>query len=117
MLQHPGDGTRIAEVSTCEFDDTHVTPGDTVGYAVLSRRGGVESVAAISLGPFVFLADVKDVRVELREREVELAWSPPRGVSEVRVIRKQGGPPTNPTRRRPDRRGLDHALDRNLDPG
>ena len=65
---HPGDGTRIAEVSTCEFDDTHATPGDTVGYAVLSKRGGVESVTAISLGPFVFLADVKDVRVELHHR-------------------------------------------------
>ena len=59
---HPGDGTRIAEVSTCEFDDTHATPGESVGYAVLSKRGGVESVTAISLGPFVFLADVKDVR-------------------------------------------------------
>ena len=23
-LQHPGDGTRIAEVSTSEFDDMHV---------------------------------------------------------------------------------------------
>ena len=52
-LLHPGDGTRIAEVSTCEFDDTHATPGESVGYAVLSKRSGVESVTAISLGPFV----------------------------------------------------------------
>ena len=95
-LEHPGDGTRIAEVSTSEFDDMHVTPGDTVGYAVLSKRGGVESVSAISLGPFVFLADVKDVRVEVHNHEVELAWTLPRGVSEVRVIRKQGGPPKSP---------------------
>ena len=50
-LEHPGDGTRIAEVSTSEFDDMHVAPGDTVGYAILSKRGSVESVAAISLGP------------------------------------------------------------------
>ena len=98
-LEHPGDGTRIAEVSTSEFDDMHVAPGDTVGYAVLSKRGAAESVAAISLGPFLFLADVKDVRVEFRQREVELGWSLPRGVSEVRVIRKQGGPPKNPPRR------------------
>src|SRR5262249_25469128 len=27
-LQHPGDGTRIAEVSAAEFDDTHIAPGD-----------------------------------------------------------------------------------------
>jgi hypothetical protein len=115
-LEHPGDGTRIAEVSTSEFDDMHVTPGETVGYAVLSKRGAAESVAAISLGPFLFLADVKEVRVEFRDREVELGWSLPRGVSEVRVIRKQGGPPRNP--RDGDRipAALDHALDRDLDP-
>jgi hypothetical protein len=115
-LQHPSDGTRIAEVSTTEFDDMHVAPGETVGYAVLSKRGGVESIAAISLGPFVFLADVKDVRVEFRHQEVELGWSLPRGVTEVRVIRKRGGPPKTP--RDGDRipSALDHALDRNLDP-
>ena len=94
----------------------HVPPGDTVGYAVLSKRGAVESISAISLGPFLFLADVKDVRVEFRHREVELGWSLPRGVSEVRVIRKRGGPPKNP--RDGDRipAALDHALDRSLDP-
>jgi hypothetical protein len=115
-LEHPSDGTRIAEVSTTEFDDMHVAPGDTIGYAVLSKRGGVESIAAISLGPFVYLADVKDVRVEFRHQEVELGWSLPKGVTEVRVIRKQGGPPKTP--RDGDRiaAALDHALDRNLDP-
>jgi hypothetical protein len=115
-LQHPSDGTRIAEVSASEFDDMHVPPGDTVGYAVVSKRGGVESTTAISLGPFVFLADVTDVRLEFRHQEVELAWALPRGVTEVRVIRKRGGPPKNA--RDGDRlpAALDHALDRNLDP-
>jgi hypothetical protein len=114
-LLHPADGTRIAEVSTSEYDDMHVPPGDTSGYAVLSKRGGVESISAISIGPLVFLADVKDVRVDLHYREVELAWTLPRGVSDVRVIRKQGGPPKNP--RDGDRipAALDHAFDRNLD--
>ena len=81
-----------------------------------SKRNGVESVVAISNGPFIFLADVKDIRVEFREREVELGWSAPRGISDVRVIRKQGGPPKTP--RDGDRlpAALDHALDRNLDP-
>ena len=115
LLMHPGDGTRIAEVSTCEFDDMHATPGDSVGYAVLSKRGGVESVTAISLGPFVFLADVKDVRVELHQSEVELAWTLPRGVSDVRVIRKQGGPPKNPRDGERIPAALDHALDRQVD--
>ena len=115
-LSHPGDGTRIAEVSTCEFDDTHAPPGESVGYAVLSKRGGVESVTAISLGPFVFLADVKDVRVELHHHEVELAWTLPRGVSDVRVIRKLGGPPRNPRDGERIPTALDHALDRNVGP-
>ena len=115
-LQHPADGTRIAEVSTSEFDDTHATPGDTVGYAVLSKRGGVESVSAISLGPFVFLADVKDVRVDFRQDVVELAWQPPRGVAEIRVIRTRGAPPRDV--RDGDRiaTAIDHALDRDVDP-
>ena len=115
-LQHPADGIRIAEISTSEFDDTHLIPGESVGYAVLSHRGGVESVAAISLGPFVFLADVKDVRVAVRQHEVELSWSLPPGISEVRVVRKRGGPPANP--RDGDRlvAAHDHALDCNLDP-
>ena len=115
-LLHPGDGTRIAEVSTCEFDDTHAPPGESVGYAVLSKRGAVESITAISLGPFVFLADVKDVRVELHHHEVELAWTLPRGVSDVRVIRKRGGPPKNPRDGERIPTALDHALDRNVDP-
>ena len=67
VLVHPGDGTRIAEVNTPEFDDMQVTPGDTVGYAVLSKRGAVESIAAISLGPFVFLADVKTEKNAMNE--------------------------------------------------
>jgi hypothetical protein len=113
-LQHPADGTRIAEVSTPEFDDTHVPPGETVGYAVMSKRAAIESVAAISLGPLVFLADVKDVRVEFRQHEVELAWRPPRGTAEVRVVRKQGAPPTDPRDGVRLAAALDHALDRNL---
>ncbi len=117
VLQHPADGTRIAEVGTCEFDDTLVTPGETVGYAVLSRRGGVDSVGAISLGPFVFLADVKDVRVEVRDHEAELTWSPPRGIAEIRVIRKRGAPPTNPKDGDRIASALEHALDRDIDPG
>ncbi len=117
ILDHPGDGTRIAEVGTCEFDDMLVTPGETVGYAVLSRRGGVDSVGAISLGPFTFLADVKEVNVELGERETELTWSPPRGIAEIRVIRKRGGPPTHPKDGERLASASDHAIDRENDRG
>src|SRR5262249_3267518 len=96
VLAHAGDGTRIAEVSTPEFDDLHVTPGETVGYAVLSKRGAAESIAAISLGPRIFLADVKDVHVAAGEDEVGLTWRTPPGVVEVRVIRKRGAAPAGP---------------------
>jgi hypothetical protein len=114
-LQHPADGTRIAEVSTPEFDDTHATPGESVGYAVLSKRGAAVSIAAISLGPLVFLADVRDAHVVFGENEVEVTWTPPHGVTEVRVIRQYGSQPASP--RDGDRipAALDRALDRELD--
>ena len=115
VLQHPTDGTRIAEVGTCEFDDMLVTPGETIGYAVLSRRGGVDSASAISLGPLVFLADVKDVHVAVLDRTAELTWSPPRGAAEVRVIRKRGGPPTTPKDGQRIQSSIDHAIDRDID--
>lgn len=117
VLEHPGDGVRIAEVAAPEFDDVTVPPGETVGYAVLSKRGPAESIAAISLGPFVFLADVKDVQVAAREDEVAIRWRPPAGVAEVRVVRKRGIAPSGP--RDGDRLGaaVDHVLDRGLDPG
>jgi hypothetical protein len=115
-LEHPGDGTRIAEISTSEYDDMHAAPGESVGYAVLSKRGGVESITAISLGPVMFLADVKDARVEFRDQEIELVWTPPRGVSEVRVVRKQGAPPRDPRDGERLATAIDHLLDRNLDP-
>jgi hypothetical protein len=117
VLEHPADGTRIAEVDTPEFDDLHVTPGESVGYAVLSKRGPAESMAAVSLGPFLFLADVKGVHIAAREGEVELTWRPPPGIAEVRVIRKPGAAPSGP--RDGDRlaAAVDHLLDRGLDPG
>jgi hypothetical protein len=114
LPQHPGDGTRIAEVSTCEFEDRRVRPGETVSYAVLARRGEAESLSAVAAGPVAFLPDVQDVRVEPREGVVELSWIPPHGAFEIRVIRRRGAPPSGP--RDGDRVGasLDQALDIDL---
>ncbi|MFO0889390.1 MAG: hypothetical protein U0790_09655 [Isosphaeraceae bacterium] len=114
---HPGDGTRIAEVSTCEFEDRRARPGEEVSYAVLSRRGEAESLAAVAAGPVIPLPDVHDVRVEPREGEVELSWIPPHGAFEVRVVRKRGIAPAGP--RDGDRiaAGLDQALDTDLRDG
>ena len=116
-LEHPGDGTRIAEVSASEFDDMHVPPGDTVGYAVLSKRS-VRRIDDRHLAGALRVSGRCELTcgVEFRHQEVELAWALPRGVTEVRVIRKSGTPPKNA--RDGDRlpAALDHALDRALDP-
>ncbi|MGC8638264.1 MAG: hypothetical protein ACP5XB_00120 [Isosphaeraceae bacterium] len=115
LPQHPGDGTRIAEVSTCEFDDRHLKAGETVSYAVLGKRGGVESLSAVAGGPAVYLPDVDDLRVKPREGEIELSWIPPHGVLEVRVVRKVGSPPDSPKDGDRIAATLDQALDVGLD--
>lgn len=116
VLIHPGDGVRIAEVDAPEFDDRTVPPGETVGYAVLSRRGEAESIAAVSLGPFVYLADVSEVEVALEGGAVAIRWRAPASVAEVRAVRKRGLAPSGP--RDGDRipATLDHLVDRGLDP-
>ena len=114
LPKHPGDGTRIAEVSTAEFDDRRVDPAETVSYAVLSKRGAAESLAAVAAGPILFLPDVADLRVDARAGEVSLSWIAPQGVAEVRVVRKLEAPPKNP--RDGDRvaAGLDQSVDRDV---
>ncbi len=116
VLAHPGDGVRIAEVDAPEFEDRTVPPGETVGYAVLSRRGAADSIAAVSLGPFVYLADVTEVEFASGGGDVVIRWRPPAGVAEVRAVRKRGVAPSGP--RDGDRlpATLDHLVDRGLDP-
>ena len=89
-----------ASSTTCTL-----TPGDTVGYAVLSKRGGVESVAAISLGP---------VRFPGRRQGCAGRVPPSRGraglVASARRLRGAGDPQAGraaqePSRRRPDSGG------------
>ncbi len=115
VLEHPSDGTRIAEVAAPEFDDLEIPPGETVGYAVLSKRGAAESIAAVALGPFVYLADVKDAVASPGESEVSLGWRPPPGVNEVRVVRKRGAAPTSPRDGERIASALDHAVDRRVE--
>ncbi len=114
LPEHPGDGTRIAEVSTCEYEDRHLKPGQAVSYAVLTRRGEAESLTAVAAGPVVYLPEVQDVRVETRAGEVELSWVPPHGVFEIRVVRKDGSPPAGPHDGERIAAALDQALDRGL---
>lgn len=92
----PTDGTLLAEPKGTECRDPSAAPGDLIGYAVFSNRDGIDSVSASTVGPVIVLADVVDVRVEARSGEVDLSWRLPAGASEVRVVRKTGGPPTGP---------------------
>jgi len=114
LPQHPGDGTRIAEVSTCEFEDRHLKPGETISYAVLAKRGEAESQTAVAVGPLVYLPDVQDVRVEPRAGAIELSWIPPHGVFEIRVARKAGSPPAGPRDGERIPSSLDQAIDSGL---
>lgn len=114
LPQHPGDGTRIAEVSACEFEDRHLKPGETISYAVLAKRGEAESMTAVAVGPLVYLPDVQDVRVEPRAGEIELSWIPPHGVFEIRVVRKCGSPPAGPRDGERIAASLDQAVDSGL---
>jgi hypothetical protein len=116
LPQHPADGTRIAEVSMCEYDDRHVKAGESVSYAVMTRRGNAESLAAVAVGPVVYLPDVQDVRVETREGEIGLSWIPPHGVLEVRVVRKEDSPPSDPRDGTRISASLDQATDSRLSP-
>ncbi|WP_165250084.1 hypothetical protein [Paludisphaera soli] len=93
---HPGDGARIAETSTAVFEDRGVEPGATVSYAVLSKRGEAESLAAVAAGPLVFLPDVRMLRAHAHPGEIVLAWEPPAGVAEIRVLRGREGVPRDP---------------------
>ena len=95
-LVHPADGTKIAEVDEPAFEDTQVEPGQSVSYAVLSQRGGIVSIAAVALGPIPLLGEVRDVRVLVRSRAVDLSWSLPAAAADVRVVRQRGAAPTGP---------------------
>lgn len=114
-LTHPSDGVRIGETLAPQFEDADVRAGTSMAYAVLCRRGVVESLGAVAVGPIFLLGEVRGVRIETRTREVDLTWTPPAGAIEVRVIRKRGGPPTGPLDGERIESLIDHAHDRGLE--
>jgi len=96
MPTNAADGADLAETGAAEYLDADVAPGDTVGYAVFSRRGGADSPTGVAAGPILVLAEVANLRFEAASGEVHLAWSPPRNALGVRVVRKRGKPPEGP---------------------
>ena len=73
-----------------------MNPGESAGYAVFSRRGGVDSTTGATVGPLLMLADVADVRVEASSGEVHLSWTRPRNAIGIRVVRNPDAPPGGP---------------------
>ena len=109
------DGVVLAETETAEYLDATVAPSDSVGYAVLSRRGGADSLTGVAAGPVLVLAEVANVRVETASGAVRLSWSPPRNALGVRVVRKTGAPPEGPGDGDRIEAGADGADDRGLE--
>ena len=95
-FKHPRDGLQVGEAIDPFYEDPDVLPGTSVSYAVLSKRNGIESAGAVAVGPIYLLADVRDVRVDVRSKEIDLFWVPPPNATEVRVTRKRGSPPLGP---------------------
>ena len=114
-FKHPRDGMRIGEASGPTFEDPEVIPGTSVSYAVLSKRNGIESVGAVAVGPIYILGEVRDVRVDVRSKEIDLFWIPPPNAIEVRVTRKRGSPPLTPLDGDRVEALLDQAHDRGLE--
>ena len=112
---HPRDGSKLAESNVPEYHDATVTPGEVVSYAVLSKRGGVESVAAVAVEPIFLLGELANVRVETGSRSADLYWSLPPGAREARVVRKAGTIPANPKDGERVEALRDQAHDRNLE--
>ena len=112
---HADDGVTVSEISGTEFEDATVTPGDTVGYAIFSVRGGVASLTGAVAGPVPILSDVADLKAETASREVLLTWTHPRNAFDVRVVRKLGSAPAGPDDGTPISALRGQALDCGLD--
>ncbi len=86
----PNDGTVAAEVEASEATDRSVQPGQVVGYAAFTTRGGVASASSATLAPFPFLLDVRDLRAEGDKGEIRLGWGlPPKAIG-AKVVRLAG---------------------------
>ena len=84
------DGTVAAEVEATEATDRGAQPGQVVGYAVFTTRGGVASTSAATVAPFPFLLDVRDLRAEGEKGEIRLSWGlPPKAIG-AKVVRLAG---------------------------
>jgi hypothetical protein len=105
------DGSLVAEVASCEASDREATPGQAVGYAAFTVRGGISSTTGASVAPFSFLLDVRDLRAEGAHGEIGLSWTLPAGALGAKVVRLIGPGGAD----KAVESLADHAVDRGLD--
>ena len=89
----PSDGALVATTEQGEVDDPGVRPGESVGYAVFAARSAAVSPVGATSALVDVLADVLDLRGEVRSGEAGLSWTLPAGAIAARVVRNQLRPP------------------------
>ena len=87
------DGELIAETAASICEDSSARAGDSYGYAIFSRRGGIDSRRGAMTGPLLVIGEVQGFRAEARSREVQLWWTTPDRAAGVALVRKLGVSP------------------------
>lgn len=87
------DGSRVAETSACQVDDTSADVGRPLYYAVWAVRGATASATPAQAGPFLRVAEVQDLVAQAGDGCVHLSWTPPQGATRVEVLHQVQTPP------------------------
>ena len=87
------DGTLVDTTDGAEAEDATLRPGESVAYAVFATRGKTVSLNAASSKVIDVLADVLDLRGEVRSGEANLTWTLPTGAIAARILRNRLRPP------------------------
>lgn len=112
-----GDGTLVALVDATEWVDLDVEPGVSYGYAVYTRRNGIDSITRTTAGELMAVAEVDSPTARPGRQDILLRWSLPAGAVGARVTRRRGTPPTTITDGEPVDCLRDHVHDTGLDEG
>jgi Double zinc ribbon len=81
------DGEQLDTVVGTVYEDTNLTIGVPVYYAVYTNRESVLSTQAALLNrPVLLTADVANVVIEIADRQVSMTWEVPQYASEVLVF-------------------------------
>ena len=85
-----GEGITIGETRNCEYHDLDTPSGVPYYYKVISTRGGVSSIEAITSGPHLRMEEPGHVLAEAGDSQILLRWKRPEGCVHVEVWRAEG---------------------------